>query len=149
MKLTIFNVFSYLIRYNWDYSQLSLHSLVTIIVITNGCENARSGKCRRGNVQSGKSPSGKCPVGKVSVEELPFGEVSVCYLSMRKCQSGNCPYTNLSIKRSQRNCFKDLYKRAMTSSFRRKPCRNPFSLIKLLTDLQILKEWPKVLLKRY
>ena len=63
------------------------------------------------NVQPGKSPSGKCPVEKVSVEELPFREVSAWDLFMRKSQTGNFPDTNLSVKHSQRKCYKELSKK--------------------------------------
>ena len=60
------------------------------------------------NAHSGKSPSEKCPVRKESIEKLSFGEVSVWHLCMGKCQSRNCLDTNLSIKLSQGNCFKEL-----------------------------------------
>ena len=74
-----------------------------------------------GNVHSGKSPSGKCPVGKVSVGELSFGEMLVWDLSKGKCQTRNHPDTNLSAELSHRNFFKELYKRAMTST----SCKEP------------------------
>ena len=66
------------------------------------------GTVEGGDVHSGKFPLGKCTVGKVSVEELPFEEVSVRDLSIGKSQSRKCPNTNLSFKRSQKNCFKEL-----------------------------------------
>ena len=48
---------------------------------------------------------------------MSFGKVSVCNLCMGKCLLKNYPDTNLSVKLSQRNCFKELYKRAMTQLF--------------------------------
>ena len=63
MKLTTFNVFSYIIFHSWAYSQIFLPSLVITFVKTHGWENIWSGSRRGGgNVQAGKSPSGKCPV---------------------------------------------------------------------------------------
>ena len=102
MKLTIFSVLlTFLI-----VTEL-IHSLMT----TYGWKYVRSWNRRKEDVQSGKSPSGKCLVGEVSVKELYFGEVSVYWdLFIRKSQSGNCPYTNLSVNLSQRNCFKELKK---------------------------------------
>ena len=73
-----------------------------------GWENVQLGKCRRGDVHSRNFPLGKCPVGKVSVEELFFGEVSVWDLSIGTSQSRECPNNNLSVKRSQKTCFKEL-----------------------------------------
>ena len=63
------------------------------------------------NVQPEKFPSGKCPVRKVSVEELSFGEVSAWDVSMRKSQTENFPDTNLSVKHSLRNYYKELSKK--------------------------------------
>ena len=60
------------------------------------------------NVQSEKSPSWKSPVGQVSVEEMSFGKVSAWDLFMSKCRLGNCTGTNLSVKLSQRNFYKEL-----------------------------------------
>ena len=71
---------------------------------------------------------GECPVGDMLQGECAVREVSVGEVSGRggirrgiilrgsvslgsvheKCQSGNCPYTNLSLKLSQRNYFKEL-----------------------------------------
>ena len=81
---------------------------MTTIVKVFGWENVQSGKCRKGDVRSGKFPLGKCRVGKVSVEELFFGEMSVWDLSIGKYQSMRCPNTNLSVKLSRKNCFKEL-----------------------------------------
>ena len=61
-----------------------------------------------GDVNSGKFSLGKCQIGKVSVEELSFGEVSVWDLSIGKYQPRKCPNTNLPLKLSQKNCFKEL-----------------------------------------
>ena len=81
---------------------------MTTIVKAYGWENVQSGKCRRGDVHSGKFPLEKCRVGKVSVEELSFGEVSVWDLSIGKYQSSRSPNANLSVKLSQKNGSKEL-----------------------------------------
>ena len=48
--------------------------------------------------------------GKMSSQgrEVSIGEVSVWNLSMRKCQSGNCADTDLSVKLHQKKSFKEL-----------------------------------------
>ena len=103
------------------------------IVRAYGWENVQLGKCRRGDVLSSKCPLRKFPVAKVFVEELSFGEASGWI-------------TNLSVKYSQKNCFKELL---WLAAFAENPEEKFFSkwLKQLLTDLQFLKEWTKVLLK--
>ena len=70
---------------------------------------------------------------EVSVVELFFGEVSVGDLCMGKCQLGNCPDTNLSVKLSETTALKSSIKRAMTSFSHTKACAKPFSLSKTTT----------------
>ena len=65
--------------------------------------------------------------------ELFFGEVSVGDLCTGKCQSGNCPDTNLLVKLSQRTALKSSIKRAMTNSSHREPCAKSFPLSKTTT----------------
>ena len=82
------------------------------------------GSLHWGIARCGKYPLWNCPLGKCQSE--------IC-LCMGKCQSGNCPDTNLSVKLSQRASLKSSIKRAMTSSSHRKPCAKPFSLSKTTT----------------
>ena len=90
------------------YSQVFLRSLVTSIVKIYNWENVRPGKCRRE----------ECPIKEFSVGEvsgraimhrgtLLRGSVSLGSVH-EECQSRNCPDTNLSVKPSQRNCYKEL-----------------------------------------
>ena len=90
------------------------------------------GSLHWGIARCGKYPLWNCPLGKCQSE--------IC-LCVGKCQSGNCPDTNLSVKLSQRAASKSSMKREMTSSSHRKPCAK-----QLLTDLQFLKELSKMLL---
>ena len=80
IKLTIVNVFPYLICYSWDYLKVFFHTLVTAIVKT--WRMSGRWKWRRENVQSGKSSSGNSPFWEVSIVELSFGEVSAGNLSV-------------------------------------------------------------------
>ena len=134
MKLTIFSVLlTFLI-----ITEL-IHSLMT----TYGWKYVRSWNRRKEDVQSGKSPSGKCLVGEVSVNELYFGEVSVYWdLFIRKSQSGNCPYTNLLWTFLRETALKSSSKKEQwPAPFLENPVGKAFSLSKLLTGLQFLKEW--------
>ena len=79
---------------------------------------------------SGKYPLSNCPLGK--------------------CQSRNCPDTNLLVKLSQRAALKSSIKGAMTSSSQRKPCTKPFSLSKTTTSaFAIFKRITKNAVKHY
>ena len=87
----------------------------------------------RGIDCSGKYPLSNCPLGK--------------------CQSRNCPDTNLLVKLSQWAALKSSVKGAMTSSSHRKPCAKPFSLstCRFATFKRIIqnavKHYQRVLLK--
>ena len=92
MRLTIFKAFPYPNCHRWAYSQVFLHSLVTIIVKTHGWENGWSGKSCSGEGADVQSGQGSLRRGSASLEsvheKVPIGELCryrfVCETSLKE-----------------------------------------------------------------